>query len=55
MVDKAAPIALGRKLIICGRSAKWLDEELCHLVKDRRASFAQGLGNDSNWNEYFKL
>ena len=32
VVDKAASLFLGRKLIICGRSAKWWDEELfCNL------------------------
>ena len=55
VVDKAASIALGRKLIICSRSVKWLAEELRQLVKNRRACFAQGFGNDSNWNEYFKI
>ena len=55
VVDKAASIASGRKLIICGWSIKWWDEELRQLVKDHRASFAQGLGNDSNWNEYLKI
>ena len=55
VVDKAASIALGRKLIICGRSVSWWDDELRQLVKDRRACFAQGLDNDSNWSEYFRM
>ena len=52
--DKAASKALGRKLIICGRSVHWWDEELRQLVKDRRTCFAQGLDNESNWNDYLK-
>ena len=32
MVDKAASKALGRKLIICGRSINWWDEELRQLA-----------------------
>ena len=55
MVDKAASIALGRKLIICGRSVRWWDEELRQLVKDRRACFAQGLDSDSNWSKYLRI
>ena len=55
VVDKAASIALGCKLIICGRSVSWWDEELHHLVKDRRACFAQGLDNNSNWNDYLRI
>ena len=55
VVDKAASKALGRKLIICGRSVNWWDEELCQLVKDRRTCFAQGLDNNSNWNDYLKI
>ena len=46
VVDKAALIALGRELV-CGRSVSRWDEELCQLVKDCRACFAQGLDNDS--------
>ena len=36
VVDKAASIALGRKLItcICGTSLKWCDQELRQFVKD---------------------
>ena len=41
VVDKAATISLGHKLIICGRSVSWWDEELYQLVKDRKACFAQ--------------
>ena len=55
MVDKAASIALDCKLIICERSVKLCDEELHQIVKDCRICFSQGLGNDSNWNEYFKI
>ena len=55
VVDKAARISLGRKLIICCRSVTWLDEEIHHLTKDRRAHFAQGLNNDSNWSDYSKI
>ena len=55
VVDKAALITLGRKLIICGRSVSWWDEELRQLVKDQRTCFAQGLDNDSNWNNYLRI
>ena len=55
VVDKAASKALGRKLIICGRSVNWWDEELRQLVKDRRACFSQGISNDSNWKEYLLI
>ena len=55
MVDKAASIALGCKLIICGRSVSWWDEELGQLVKDHRACFAQGLDKDGNWSEYLRI
>ena len=37
VVDKAASKALGRKLIICGRSVNWLVEELRQLWKDHRS------------------
>ena len=52
VVDKAASKALGRKLIICGRSVNWWDEELRQLVKDRRTCCAQSLVNNSKWNDY---
>ena len=55
VVDKAASIALGHKLIICGRSVRWWDEELRQLVKDHRACFTQDLDNDSNWSDYVKI
>ena len=32
VVDKAALIVLGCKLIICGRSFSWWDEKICQLV-----------------------
>ena len=51
MVNKAASIASGHKLIICGRSVSWQDGELRQLVKDGRACFAQGLDKNSNWND----
>ena len=47
-VDKAASITLDCKLIICGRSVWWWDEEFHQLVKDHRACFAQGLDKDNN-------
>ena len=50
VVDRAASVALGRKLIICGRSVKWWDEELRQLVKDDRACFSRFLGNDNKWS-----
>ena len=43
VVDKAALGALGCKLVICGRSVKSWDEELCQLVKDRCTCFDQCL------------
>ena len=45
---------MGLKLIICGRSVKWLNEGLRQLVKNCRACYAQGLKNESNWSDYFK-
>ena len=48
VVDNAALLTLGRKIIICGRSVSRWDEELCKLVKGRRDCFAQRLDNDSN-------
>ena len=32
VVDKAASITLGYKLVICGRSVRWWNEELRQLV-----------------------
>ena len=55
MVDKATLLTLGGKLIICGRSVSRWDEELHQLVKDRKACFAQGLDNDSNWSDYLTI
>ena len=55
VVDKVALTTLVRKLIICGRSVSWCDEEIRQLVKDRKACFAQGLDNDSNWSDYLGL
>ena len=55
VVDKTALLTLGSKLIICSRSVSWWDEELHQLVKYRRACFAQGLDNDSNWSDYLRI
>ena len=57
VIHKAASKALRPKLIICGRSVNWWDEELRKLVKDRRTCIAQGLDtcNDSSWNDNFKI
>ena len=54
-VDEAALITLGGKLIICGRSVSCWDEEVRQLVEDRRASFTQGLDNESNWSDYLSI
>ena len=32
-----------------------MDKELCQLVKDQRACFAQGVGKASNWNDYLRI
>ena len=57
VVDKAALLTLGCKLIICGtcRSVSWWDEDLCQLVMDHTACFAQGLDSDSNWSDYLRI
>ena len=55
LVDKAALITLGCNIIICGRSVSWRDEEVCQLLKDRRACFTQSLANDSNWSDYLGI
>ena len=55
VVDEAASISLGCKLIICGRSVNWWDKELRQLVKDCRACFAKSLDKDSNWSGYLKI
>ena len=55
VIDKATLTTLARKLIICGRSVSWCDEELHQLVKDHRACFTQGLYNDSNWSDYLRI
>ena len=55
MVDKAASLTLGSKVIISGRLVSWWDEELHQLVKNPRACFAQGLDNDSNWSDYLRI
>ena len=55
VIDKTASITLvGRKLINCGRSDTWCDEELRQLVGDRRDCFAKRFNRDNNWNEYLK-
>ena len=54
MVDKATSKVLRRKFIFCRISFNWFDEELRQLVKDRRTCFAQGIDNDSSWNDYLK-
>ena len=53
--DKPTLLTLGCKLIICGGSVSWWKEELHQLVKDRRACFAQGFDNDSNWSDYLRI
>ena len=55
VLDKAALITLGRKLIICSRSVRWRDEELRQLVRDRGDCFVKGLNKGNNWNEYLKI
>ena len=46
---------MGCKLIICGRSVGWWDEELRQLIRDHRDCFAKGLNKDNNWNEYLRI
>ena len=48
-VDKAASTTLDCKLIMCGRSVNWWDEDIHQFVKDHRAFFAQGLGRENTW------
>ena len=55
MVDKAATISMGCKIIIFGKSVSWRDEELHQLMKDHRACFAQGLDEDSNWSDSLRI
>ena len=55
VVNKVASKASCRKLIICGRSVNWRDEELRQLVKYLRTCFVQDLDNDRNWNDYLEI
>ena len=55
VVDKAATISLGRKLIIYSRSVSWWDEELCQLVKDHRGCFVQGLDKDTKQSDCLRI
>ena len=52
VVNKVASKAFGHKFIICGGSVNWWDAGLHQFEKGHRACFVQGLGNDSNWNNY---
>ena len=56
-VTKVAKSVIGERMVVCGRSTKWWDEEIKGKIKQRREVYKRFRHNGDSklWTEYCKL
>ena len=56
LVNKVAKSVIGEKLIVCGRAARWWDDEIKAKIEHRREVYKKVVeGQSELWEEYCKL
>ena len=52
-VNRAAKCELGEKMIVCGRAARWWDEQIKDKMNARRQVYKKDVnGREDLWGEY---
>ena len=56
IVNRVAKAEVGEKVIVCGRTARWCDNEIKAKIERRRELYKRILrGEDELWEEYVRL
>ena len=56
IVNKVAKAEVGEKVVVCGRAARWWDDEIKAKIEQRRELYKRILrGEDGLWEEYVRL
>ena len=56
IVNRVAKAEVGEKVVVCGRAAKWWDDEIKAKIEQRRELYKRILrGEDGLWEEYVRL
>ena len=56
IVNRVAKAEVGEKVVVCGRAARWWDNEIKAKIKQRRELNKRILrGEDELWEEYVRL
>ena len=51
-----AKAEVGEKVVVCGRAARWWDDEIKAKIEQRREMYKRILrGEDKLWEEYIRL
>ena len=56
IVNRVARDTVGEKVIVCGRSVRWWDDEIKAKIEQRRQLYKRMVrGQEGLWDEYNKL
>ena len=56
VVNRVAKCELGEKMIVCGRAARWWDEQINDKINARRQVYKKVVnGREDLWGEYCRL
>ena len=56
VVNSVAKCELGEKMIVCGRAARWWDEQIKDRINARREVYRKVVnGRENLWDEYCRL
>ena len=56
IVNRVAKVEVGEKVVVCGRAARWWDDEIKARIEQRRELYKRILrGEDGLWEEYVRL
>ena len=56
VVNRVAKCGLGEKMIVCGRAARWWDEQIKDKINARRQVYKKVVnGREDLWGEYCRL
>ena len=56
IVNRVAKAEVGEKVVVCGRAARWWDDEIKAKIEQRRKLYKRILrGEDELWEEYVRL
>ena len=56
IVNRVAKAEVGEKVVVCGRAARWWDDEIKAKIEQRRELYKRILrGEDGLWEEYVRL